>query len=100
MWLFVVGSSPMSPCVSAAPAECSECEDAVIRAVALLPRKPERVVVVDDESTSLPRAALRHVDAFVMPDRRIVYVRKQGSAMQQAVRRGGFFDFVLAENIR
>jgi hypothetical protein len=80
-----------------AEGDCRPCEETVGRALKLLPRQPERVVVVDmDRSTALLRTKMAHTDAFVTTGLRIVYVRKQGATFQQALKRQAFSDHVLA----
>jgi hypothetical protein len=82
---------------AAAGQECRPCEEVIGRALKLLPRQPERVIVVDmDRSTSLLRTKMAHTDAFVTTGLRIVYVRKQGATFQQALKGDAFFDHVLA----
>lgn len=66
-------------------------DEAVARALRLLPRPPERVQVVE---TGRP-----HVDAFVNEGERVVYVRKSGETLQHASRGPGIFDYVLAITI-
>ena len=69
----------------------------VTRAIALLPRRPLEVVVID---TDLVAPALRqkveHVAAFVMEGQSVVCLRMKGSILQRAQRRGGIFDYALA----
>ena len=80
-----------------APQDCSDCTQAVRRAIDLLPRPPPHVAVVDvDSSTPLLRAKLRGVDAFVAPDQRVIFIRMHGRALQSAVKHRASFDFVLA----
>ena len=93
--LLLTGATLASP-VSASDS-CAVCEAAVRRAVKLLPRQPERVVVVDmDATTALLRERMSHTDAFVTTGLRIVYVRRQGRALQDALKGDAFFDHVLA----
>jgi hypothetical protein len=93
--LLLTGATLASP-VSASDS-CAICEAAVRRAVKLLPRQPERVVVVDmDATTALLRERMSHTDAFVTTGLRIVYVRRQGRALQDALKGDAFFDHVLA----
>jgi len=63
-------------------------EQAVRRAVRLLPKRPERIEIVDDEQ--------RGVDAFVRSGKRIVYVRRAGDTLRHAAEGPGVFDYVLA----
>ena len=96
-----VGLLLLIPATLARPAAasdtCPPCEKAVRRALTLLPRQPERVVVVDmDATTALLRARMSHTDAFVTTGLRVVYVRQQGRALQDALKGDAFFDHVLA----
>jgi hypothetical protein len=93
--LLLIAATLASPV--AASDSCATCEAAVRRAVKLLPQQPERVVVVDmDATTALLRARMSHTDAFVTTGLRVVYVRKQGRALQDALKGDMFFDYVLA----
>ena len=79
------------------------CHEAVRRAVALLPERPERTVILDINAVSPAlRARLRNVEAFVTKGERTVYLNKQGPTLQKASkagRRDRFFDYVLAIKI-
>jgi hypothetical protein len=91
----LIVSSLLGP--ATAGADSDPCAEAITRALKLLPRQPERVVVVDTENaTPLLQAKLQHVDGFVTTGLRIVYLKRQGAALQQAVKKPGFFDHVLA----
>ena len=71
-------------------------DQAVERAVRLLPKRPSKVVVVDVDGTPVLREKLGHTEAFVTDGLNTVYIRKQGSTLQLAVRKGGISDYALA----
>jgi hypothetical protein len=66
-------------------------EEAVQRALRLLPKQPEKIEIVDDGQGG--------VDAFVRSGKRIVYVRRAGDTLRHAARGPGVFDYVLAVTI-
>jgi hypothetical protein len=72
-------------------------DETVSRALALLPSRPQTVIVIDENKTS---PALRHklqgVVAFVPPGESVVCLRMQGTVLRDAERHGGIFDYVLA----
>src|SRR3954470_12838842 len=72
-------------------------DEAVKRAIKLLPKKPERVLVVD-ASRSMPRvdAHGRKVEAFVTHGDRTVYLVAQGDMLQHALKAPGIFDYAVA----
>ena len=70
---------------------------AIARATALLPRRPDHVVVTDVEhSTSRLRGDGGRVEAFVNRGQRTVFLVKSGSTLQQAVKGRGIYDLALA----
>jgi hypothetical protein len=73
-------------------AERSACEEAVGRAVRLLPRQPDRIVVLDVRS----RSGQRHVEAFVNDGERVVYLVRQAVSLQRALKGDRIYDYVLA----
>jgi hypothetical protein len=78
-------------------AETRDYDETVRRALALLPRRPERVVVIDVEKTPPAlRQRLERVEAFVMVGKPTVCLRMQGSVLKNAQRSGGLFDYALA----
>lgn len=92
----VLFSTILGPC-SAAEVDAGEYEETIARALRLLPRQPDRVVVVDAESgTRLFRHALQHVEAFVTHGERVVYLVRQGVTLQRALNGPGIFDYALA----
>jgi len=75
-------------------------DEAVRRALELLPRQPGHIVIVDvTETTALLRDHLQHVDAFVTTGDKTVYLKKQGQSLQYAVKGPRFYDYVLAGTI-
>jgi hypothetical protein len=83
--------------VGAADLDPGAYEKTVNRALALLPRQPAKVLVVDD--TSAARAFDAHgrrVEAFVKQGETVVYLVAQGATLQRARKEPGIFDFALA----
>lgn len=77
-----------------------EFDEAVRRAMELLPRRPDHIVIVDvTETTALLRDHLQHVDAFVTTGDKTVYLKKQGQSLQHAAKGPPFYDYVLAGTI-
>jgi len=77
-----------------------DMDEAVRRALELLPILPARVEIVDmAAATKLLRDHLQHVDAFVTTGVRIVYLKKQGTSLQQAIKGPRFYEYVLAGTI-
>ena len=66
-------------------------------AIELLPRPPERIVIVDTKD--LPPAEerrLRELDAFVLNGSRAIYLRRQGQTLRAAEYEGGPYVLMLA----
>jgi hypothetical protein len=81
----------------AAPRKCAECDRVIARALKLLPRQPQRVVVVDAER--VPPALQRSIEraeGFVTAGDDTVYLKKQGLTFHQALRSAGNWDYALA----
>jgi hypothetical protein len=75
-------------------------DETVGRALALLPKQPKQVVVIDAEKTPTAlRQRLERVEAFVMVGEPIVCLRMQGTVLKNAQRTGGLFDYALAATI-
>jgi hypothetical protein len=93
--LFVFGTLLGSlPAVSA---DAGAYDETIARALRLLPRQPDKVIVVDANSgTRLPGERLQHVEAFVTRGERVVYLVRQGVTLQRASRGPGIFDYALA----
>ena len=70
---------------------------AIARATAILPCKPDHVVVTEVEpATSRLRGDGGRVEAFVKRGQRTVFLVKGGSTLQQAVTGPGIYDLALA----
>jgi hypothetical protein len=72
-------------------------EETINRALALLPRPPAKILVVD--ATQAARAADAHgrrVQAFVRQGENVVYLIAQGGTLRGAQNGSGVFDYVLA----
>jgi len=79
---------------------CGECDAVIHRVLSLLPRKPVKVVVLDtDDTTQLLHDRLADVEGFVTAGDPAVYLRKQTSDFQHALKRRGIWDYVLAITI-
>ena len=85
----LVGSSP-------AGAEVSPYDDAIARALRLLPRQPERIVLVERAERPNLYKGKPKVEAFVNRGGKLVYLIRQGPTLQAALKRGGIFDYALA----
>jgi hypothetical protein len=70
---------------------------AIARAVATLPRKPERIMVADrGDPSPLLRARSRNAEGFAKAGDRAVYLIAQADTLQHACAQGGIFDRALA----
>ena len=107
-WLLsfvVVGMAPAVP--RAEDNNPRPYDRAISRAIAQLPRRPVRVVVIDaNEAQPGVREALLKLDAFtlrseaVTMDRsRVVYLVKQSTVLQEAAKGSRFYEHVLASII-
>jgi hypothetical protein len=73
------------------------CVRTIRRALALLPRRPETIQVLDpDRATPDLRASLQHVDGLTIPGRRVVYLNRRGEVLEGALKRAGVWECVLA----
>src|SRR5262245_61340924 len=73
------------------------CDTAVAHAIALLPRRPADVRVVDrDRMPAERRARLQRVQGYMAEGDSTVYLVKQGEVLQHAIRYGGVYDYALA----
>jgi hypothetical protein len=83
------GSSPVE-------ARQSAHEKAVSRAVRLLPRQPDQIVIVERDNQSRFRKGKAYVEAFVADGERVIYLVRQGVTLQAALKGPGIYDYVLA----
>ncbi len=75
----------------------SACDEAVTRALRLLPRRPDKIAVVERDEASHVGDGTVHVEAFVNHGGRVVYLIRQGVTLLQATQNGpGIFDYALA----
>jgi hypothetical protein len=86
-------------CASAGAAQTvsDPYQETINRALALLPRQPAQVLVVD--ATRAARAfdaQGRRVQAFVRQGENVVYLVAQGYTLQRGQKGAGIFDYVLA----
>lgn len=66
-------------------------------AIEVLPRRPERIVVVDaGELPGAPETQMRDLDAFVPVGSRVIYLRRQSMTLLAAEYSGGPYVLMLA----
>ena len=88
-WLVASGPAAAQP--------VSEYDQTLARVTRLLPRQPDRVMVLDaDASGRSLHDKLQHVEGFITHGERVVYLVRQGETLQRAMRGAGIFDYVLA----
>ena len=86
--------------VPAAAQQPNEYDLTVARVIRLLPRPPEKVVVIDaDISGRALHDKLQHVEGFVIHGERIVHLVRQSDTLQRALKGPGIFDYALAITI-
>jgi hypothetical protein len=99
IWLLttLLGGTSDALANRAAQLGCAECDRVVARVLRLLPRRPVRVVVIDAE-TAPPalRHRIEHTEGFVTAGDSAVYLKRQGSTFQLALRGPGACDYALA----
>jgi len=84
----------------AAAQQADEYDTTVARVIRLLPRPPEKVVVIDaDTSGQSLHDKLQHVEGFVNPGRRVVFLVRQSDTLQRARKGPGIFDYAVAITI-
>ena len=71
-------------------------DEAVTRALGLLPRQPDKVVVVERDQGSHARSGKPQVEAFVTHGSRVVSLVRQGVTLQATLKGPGIFDYALA----
>jgi predicted Zn-dependent protease len=77
-------------------AHTSPYDEAIARALQLLPRQPEKIVLVERPNATHRHEGTPNVEAFVMHGSRVVYVVRQGVTLQGALKGRGIFDYALA----
>ena len=86
--------------VPAAAQQPNQYDLTVARVIRLLPRPPEKVVVIDaDISGRSLHDKLQHVEGFVIRGERIVHLVRQSDTLQRALKGPGIFDYALAITI-
>jgi hypothetical protein len=78
-------------CASANP-----YSEAVKRALRLLPRQPERILIVERPTAPDQHAGKPRTEAFINRGQPTVYLVRQGATLQEALKGPGIFDFALA----
>lgn len=83
------------------PAVAQQADDITLaRVMRLLPRPPEKVVVVDaDTGGRSLHEKLQHVEGFAINGKRVVYLVRQSDTLQRALNGPGIFDYALAITI-
>ena len=81
----------LAPCASA-----NSYSDAIDRALRMLPRPPDRIVIVERPTAPSQHAGGRRSEAFVNLGEPTVYLVRQGATLQRALDGPGIFDFALA----
>ena len=71
-------------------------EEAIGRAVRLLPRRPDLVVLIERDHQSRPGTGKAPVEAFVIEGERVVYVVRNGVSLEAALKGPGIYDYMLA----
>ena len=85
----LLGLSPLG-------AHASPYDEAIARALRLLPRQPEKIVLVErPDATRLPKGK-PNVEAFIIQGGRVVHLVRQGATLQGALKGPGIFDYALA----
>jgi hypothetical protein len=75
----------------------AEYDQTLARVIRLLPRPPDKVVVVDaDTSGKSFHDKLQHVEGFATYGQRVVYLVRQSDTLQRAMKGPGIFDYALA----
>ena len=93
----LVVSAGLLGSVPAAAQQAQEYDQTLARVLRLLPRPPDKIVVVDaDTSGRSLHDSLQHVEGFVIHGERVVYLVRQGETLQRAMKGGGIFDCALA----
>jgi hypothetical protein len=86
--------------VPAAAQQPNDYDLMVARVIRLLPRPPDKVVVVNaDTSGQSLHDKLQHVEGFAIYGQRVVYLVRQSDTVQRAVKGPGIFDYALAITI-
>jgi hypothetical protein len=71
-------------------------DEAVTRALRLLPRQPDKIVVVERDEGFPVRDGKPHVEAFANHGSRVVYLVRRGVTLQATLKGPGIFDYALA----
>ena len=92
--------SSLAASSTTAQVTAGQYDEAVNRAIRLLPRRPKKVLVVDASRAIPPVDAHgRRVEAFVTHGDPTVYLVAQGDMLQHAIKAPGIFDYAVAATI-
>ncbi len=92
--LFLVAAALLG--LSPVGAHASPYDEAIARALRLLPRQPEKIVLVERPNATRLDEGKPNVEAFINQGGRIVYLVRQGATLQGALKGPGVFDYALA----
>jgi hypothetical protein len=85
---------------SAAARSDSSYDATIHRALALLPRRPAHVAVIDaNDARPDTRRTLLTLDAFTISGSQVIYLVKQSAVLQMAMKGNTVMDYVLASII-
>jgi hypothetical protein len=77
-------------------ANANSYSDAVDRALRMLPRQPQKIVIVERPTAPDQHAGKPRAEAFINRGEPTVYLVRQGATLQEALKGPGIFDFALA----
>jgi hypothetical protein len=84
---------------AAAPPDLT-CESAIRRALALLPKQPSTIAIVDaNDAKPDTRRTLLTLDAFIVRGSKVVYLVRQSVVLQMAAKGNPMMDYILASII-
>jgi hypothetical protein len=79
-----------------AGAGANSYDAAIARALRLLPRQPEEIVVVERPDATRLHKGKPNVEAYINQGGRVVFLVRQGGTLQGALKEPGIFDYALA----
>jgi hypothetical protein len=82
--------------LSPVEAHASPYDEAIARALRLLPRQPEKIVVVERPDATRLHKGKPNVEAYINQGGRVVFLVRQGGTLQGALQGPGIFDYALA----
>ena len=82
--------------LSSVEAHASPYDEAIGRALRLLPRQPEKIVVVERPDATRLHKGKPNVEAYINQGGGVVFLVRQGGTLQGALKGPGIFDYALA----